>query len=45
MMYGNSVFYSVFAILEISKMGLYNVPMFMYLVGFGTGVMFASVHV
>ena len=30
-MYGGSVFSSVFAITEISEMGLYDVPMFMSL--------------
>ena len=41
-MYGSSVFSSVFAITE---MGLYDVPMFMSLFGFGIGMMFASLHV
>ena len=44
-MYGSSVFSSVFAITERSEMGLYDVPMFMSLFGFGIGMMFASVHV
>ena len=44
-MYGSSVFFSVFAITERSEMGLYNVPMFMSLFGFGIGMMFASFHV
>ena len=34
-MYRSSVFSSVFAITERSKMGLYDVPMFMSLFGFG----------
>ena len=34
-----------FAIIERSEMGLYDVPMFMSLFGFGIGMMFASVHV
>ena len=42
-MYGSSVFSSVFAISERSEMGLYDVPMFMSL--FGIGMMFASFHV
>ena len=42
-MYGNIVFSSVFAITERSEMGLYDVPMFMSLFGFG--IMFASLHV
>ena len=42
-MYGSSVFSSVFAITERSEMGLYDVPMFMSLFGFG--MMFASFHV
>ena len=38
-MYGSSVFSSVSAITE---MGLYDVPMFMSLFGFGIGMMCAS---
>ena len=34
-----------FAITERSEMGLYDVPMFMSLFGFGIGMMFASFHV
>ena len=45
MLYGSSVFSSVFAITERSEMGLYDVPMFMSLFGFGIGMMFASFHV
>ena len=44
-MYGSSVFSSVFAITERSEMGLYDVPMFISLCGFGIGMMFASFHV
>ena len=44
-MYGNSVFSRVFAITDRSEMGLYDVPMFMSLFGFGIGMMFASFHV
>ena len=44
-MYGSSVFSSMFAITERSEMGLYDVTMFMCLFGFGIGVMFASFHV
>ena len=44
-MYGSSVFSSVFAITERSEMGLYDVPMFMSLFCFGIGMMFASFHV
>ena len=44
-MYGNSVFSSVFAITERSEMGLYDVPMLMCLFGFGMGMMFANFHV
>ena len=44
-MYGSSDFSSVFAITERSEMGLYDVPMFMSLFGFGIVMMFASVHV
>ena len=44
-MYGSSVFSSVFAITERSGMDLYDVPMFMSLFGFGIGMMFAYVHV
>ena len=34
--YGSSVFSSVFAIIEISEMGLYDVAMYMSLFGFGS---------
>ena len=44
-MYGSSVFSSVFAITERSEIGLYDVPMFISLIGFGIGMMFASFHV
>ena len=43
--YVSSVFSSGFAITERSEMGLYDVPMFMSLFGFGIGMMFPSVHV
>ena len=42
-MYVSSVFSRFFAITERSEMGLYNVPVFMYLFGFK--MMFASFHV
>ena len=44
-MYGSSGFSSFFAITERSEMGLYDVPLFMSLFGFGIGMMFASLHV
>ena len=44
-MYGSSVFSSVFVITERSEMGLYNVSMLIYLFGFEIGMMFASFHV
>ena len=44
-MYGSRVFSSVFAITERSEIGLYVVPMFMSLFGFGIGRMFVSFHV
>ena len=44
-MYGSSVFSSVFSITERSEMGVYDVPMFMSLLGFGIGIMLASFHV
>ena len=44
-LYGSCVFPSVLAITERSEMGLYDVPMFMYVFGFGIGMMFASFHV
>ena len=44
-MYVSSVFSIVFAISERSEMGLYDVPIFMSLFGFGLGMMFASFHV
>ena len=43
-MYGSSVFSSVFAITERSKMGLFDMPLFISLFGFGIGMMFASFH-
>ena len=43
--YGSSVFSGVFAITKISEMGMYDVPMFMSLFGFGIGMMFAIFHV
>ena len=43
--YRSSIFSSVFAITEKSKMGLYDVPMFMSLFGFRIGMMFAIFHV
>ena len=43
-MYGSNVFSSVFAITERSEMGMYDVPMFMSLFGYGIGIMFASFH-
>ena len=44
-MYGSSVFSSILAITEKGEMGLYDVPMFMCLFGFGIGMMFVSFHV
>ena len=44
-MYESSVFPSVFAINVRSEMGLYDVPMFMSLFGFGIEMMYASFHV
>ena len=44
-MYGSSVFSSVFTITERSVMGLYDVVMFMSLFGFGICMMIASFHV
>ena len=38
-MYGNSVFSSDFAIFVKSEMGLYDVPIFMSLFGFGIGIL------
>ena len=45
MMYGSSVFSSVFSINERSEMGLYNVYMFMSSFDFRIGMMFSSFHV
>ena len=42
--YGSSVFSSVVAITERSKMGLYDVPMFMSFLCFGISMMFARFH-
>ena len=44
-MYGSSVFSSVFSITERSEMGLYDVPMFISLFGFGIGMTFIGFHV
>ena len=44
-MHRSSVYSCVFAINERNEMGLYDVPMFMSLFGFGIGMMFASFHV
>ena len=44
-MYGSSVFSCVFAITERSEMGLYDVPIFISLFGFGIGMMLASFYV
>ena len=44
-MYRSSAFSGVFAITERSEMGLYDVPMFMSMFGFGIGMMFASFYV
>ena len=44
-MYGSSFFSSVFAITKGSEMGVYDVPMFMSLFGFGIGMMIDSFHV
>ena len=44
-MYGSSVFSSVFAITARSEMGRYEVPMFMSLFGFEIGMVFSSFHV
>ena len=45
MMYGSSVFSSICAIIERSDIGLYDVPIFMSLFGFGICMMLASFHV
>ena len=39
-MYGSSIFSSSFAITERSEIALYNVPMLVWLYGFGIGMMF-----
>ena len=38
------LFPSVFAITEKSDMGLYDVPLYMSLLGFGMGTMLANFH-
>ena len=43
-MYDSSVFSSALDITERTEMGLYGVPMFMSLLGFGIGMIFASFH-
>ena len=44
-MYGRRLFSGVFAITERKDMGLYEVPLFVSLLGFGIGTMLASFHV
>ena len=44
-MYGSSVFSSVFVITERTEMVLYDVPMFMSLFGFGIDMMFSTFDV
>ena len=44
-MYGTRLFSSVFAFTERSDMGLYEVPLFVYLLGLGIGTMLANFHV
>ena len=44
-MYGRRLFSSVFAITERRDMGLYEVPLFVSLLGLGIGTMLASFHV
>ena len=43
--YARRLFSRVLVITEISEMGLYKVPMFMSLLGFGMGYRFANFHV
>ena len=43
-MYGSNVFSSVFAITERSEVGLYDVPMFMSLLGKGSDVILVPHH-
>ena len=38
------LFSRVFAITEKRDVGLYEVPLFMYLLGFGMGTMLANIH-
>ena len=44
-MYGRRLFSSVCAITESRDMGLYEVPLFVTLLGFGIGTMLANFHV
>ena len=39
------LFFSVFAVTERRDMGLYEVPLFVPLLGFGIGAMLANFHV
>ena len=43
-MYGRRLFSSVFAITERRDMGLYEVPLFVSLLGFGIGTMLVNFH-
>ena len=44
-MYGKSVFSNVLATVDIKEIGLYEVPMLLYLFGLGIGMMTASFHI
>ena len=44
-MLGRRLFTSVFAITERRDMGMYEVPLSVSLLGFGTGTMLANFHV
>ena len=44
-MYGKRLYSIVFAITERRDMGLYEVPLFVSLLGFGIGTMLANFHV
>ena len=43
-MYAKSVFFSVLARVNSREIGLYAVPMLLFLFGFGMGMMLASFH-
>ena len=44
-MYGRRLFSRILTMTDRSEIGLYEVPMFMFLLSFGMGIMFANFHI